>query len=476
MVIVRSRNRQLCWLQAHDIGQFCLILLYESIAEQSSRLLESEIFMANAGQLSILKQGVEVWNGWRAKNIYVYADLNSADLNGVDLGGADLRIAHFRRANLFRANLSGADLSGADLSDADLREANLSEANLTGANLNGANLGNAFGKKANLSQANLLAANLRNANFVNANIGDANLMVAHLSGADLSEAILSKTNFTRAQLSGVRLRRADLSGAMLTGAHLTRSNLIEARFIGTDLIGTIFSEARVGSTVFAYSDLSKITGLESVDHRGPSHLSVDTLILSEGKIPEIFLRGCGLSDADIEYAKLSNPELGLEEVDRILHKIHDLRAAQARQISPLFISYSHANTQFADKIGNQLAEKGIRFWRDIHDTKAGSVDKQADRAIRQNLKVLVILSEQSMQSDWVEQEIAEIKKLEKELGHVVLCAVALDDGWKSGRWPKRVMEQIMGYNVLDFSAWRDRSRFADIFQDLVDGLELFNKG
>ena len=74
--------------------------------------------MANAGQLSILKQGVEVWNGWRAKNIYVYADLNGADLNGMDLGEADLRIAHFRRANLYRANLSGADLSGADLSDA----------------------------------------------------------------------------------------------------------------------------------------------------------------------------------------------------------------------------------------------------------------------------------------------------------------------------------------------------------------------
>ena len=473
---MRSRNRQLHWLHAHDISQFCLILLDESLDEQSSRLLKWEIFMANAGQLSILKQGVEVWNGWRAKNIYVYADLNGADLSGVDLGGADLRIAHFRRAILFRANLSGADLSGADLSDADLREANLSEANLTRANLNGANLGNAFGKEANLSQANLLAASLRNAIFTHANIGDANLMVANLGGADLSGAILSKTNLTRAQLSSVSLRRADLSGARLAGTHLTKSNLVEARFVGTELIGTNFSEASVGSTVFANSDLSRVTGLESVDHRGPSHLSVDTLILSEGKIPESFLRGCGLSDADIEYAKLSHPDLGMGEIDRILHRIHDLRAAQAMQISPLFICYSHANSQFVDKIGNRLAEKGIRYWRDIHDTKAGKVEKQADRAIRQNLKVLVILSEQSIQSDWVEHEIAEIKKLEKELGHVVLCAVALDDGWKSGRWPKRVMEQIMGYNVLDFSAWRDGSTFADTFQSLIDGLELFNKG
>ena len=432
--------------------------------------------MANAGQLSILKQGVGVWNGWRAKNIYVYADLNGADLNGVDLGEADLRIAHFRRANLYRANLSGADLSGADLSDADLREANLTEANLTRANLNGANLGSAFVKEANLSQANLLAANLRNANLSRANMGDANLMVANLGGSDLSGAILSKTNLTRAQLSGVTLRRADLSGARLTGAQLTKSNLMEARFVGTDLIGTNFSEARMGSTVFANSDLSLVTGLERVDHRGPSHLSIDTVILSEGKIPEAFLRGCGLSDADIEYAKLSNPDLGVEEIESILHRVHGLRTAQAMQISPLFISFSQANGPFVDTLCKRLAERGIRYWCDIHDAKAGRLERQTDRVTRQNLKVVVILSEQSMQSDWVEHEIIEIKKLEKEIGQVILCAVALDDGWKSGRWPKRLMEQIMGYNVLDFSMWRDRSRFADTFQSLIDGLELFNKG
>lgn len=432
--------------------------------------------MANAEQLSILKQGVQVWNGWRAKNIYVYADFNGADLIGVNLSEADLRISHFRRANLFRADLSGADLSGADLTDADLREANLRAADLTKANLNGANLAGAFAGNANLSQANLLAANLRNASFSHANMSEANFMVAHLGGSDLSGANLSKANLTRAQLSGVNLRRADLSGARLTGAHLTKSYLLEARFVEADLIGTDFSGARVGITVFANVNLSRVTGLESVDHRGPSHISMDTFILSEGKIPEIFLRGCGLSDADIEYAKLSNPDLGMEEINKILRKIHDLRAAQALQIYPLFISYSQANSQFVDEIGNRLAEKGIRFWRDTHDMNAGKVEKQVDRGIRQNLKVLLILSEQCIESDWVKQELTEVKKLEKEMGHLVLCPVALDGGWKTGRWPKRIMEQIMEYNVFDFSAWKNNGRFEDMFHNLIDGLELFNKG
>lgn len=432
--------------------------------------------MANAEQLSILKQGVKVWNGWRVKNIYVYADLNEADLSGVDLSEADLRIAHFRRANLFRAELSRANLSGADLSDADLREANLSATDLTKANLNGANLSHAFGREANLSQANLLAANLREANFSHASFGSANLMVANLDGADLSGATLSKTNLTKAHLSGVSLRRADLSGARLTRANLTTSNLLESKFIEADLTGTDFSEASAGITVFANSDLSKVIGLESLNHRGPSHISIDTFVLSGGKIPEVFLRGCGLSDADIEYAKLSNPDLGREEIKKILYKIHDLRAAQTLQISPLFVCYSHADSKFADTIGNKLAEKGIRFWRNIHSVKTGRTENQIDGAVRQNPKVLLILSEHSIHSDWVELEIKEARKLEKEMGRAVLHPVALDASGKDNRWPKRIIEQLREHNILDFSGWKDASRFEDMFHKLINGLELFKKG
>jgi hypothetical protein len=49
----------------------------------------------------------------------------------------------------------------------------------------------------------------------------------------------------------------------------------------------------------------------------------------------------------------------------------------------------------------------------------------------------------------------------------------LDDSWKSSRWPEHVIEQIMEYNILDFSAWRDDSKFDSMFRKLIDGLELF---
>ena len=38
------------------------------------------------------------------------------------------------------------------------------------------------------------------------------------------------------------------------------------------------------------------------------------------------------------------------------------------------------------------------------------------------------------------------------------------------------MEQIMEYNILDFSDWRDDSKFDGMFRKLIGGLQLFYKG
>jgi hypothetical protein len=107
---------------------------------------------------------------------------------------------------------------------------------------------------------------------------------------------------------------------------------------------------------------------------------------------------------------------------------------------------------------------------------AGRLEKQIDRAIRQNPTVLLVLSEYSLRSDWVEHEVRTARQLEKDMGRDVLCPVALDDSWKDSRWPKRILEQIMEYNILDFSEWQDNSKFDGMFRKLIDGLELFYKG
>jgi hypothetical protein len=282
---------------------------------------------------------------------------------------------------------------------------------------------------------------------------------------DLSGAYIISTDLSRADLSRADLSRADLTGVTLIGTNLN----------GADLSSTDLSEVIVDSTIFTDNDLSEVKRLEGVRHRGPSSVGVNTLYKSAGKIPEAFLRGCGISDWQIESAKLYQPELSNEEITNILYRVHDLRAHRAIQINPLFISYNHIDTSFVDEMENYLNEKGVRFWRDVHHATAGRLERQVDRAIRLNPTVLLILSEHSVRSDWVQHEARLARALEIETRRDVLCPVALDESWKDCDWPARLREQIMEYNILDFSDWRDEDSFRGMFTRLLDGLDLFYK-
>jgi len=377
--------------------------------------------MANEEQLEILAKGVDVWNKWRKENPDIAIDLSDVVLRG---------------DNLSRINFSRANLTAVDFTEINLTKANLIEAKL-GASFDG-DPGNADQQHWGWGEASVILAR--------ANLEEADLRLADLSRANLAQVNLSRTNLVLANLSGAYLGGSDFWGAGLN------------------------------NTMFGGSNLSNVKGLEDVDHIGPSHISTDTFALSKGKIPEVFLKGCGLSDWEIETVKLYNPELSNDERNKILYRIYDLQASQAIQISPLFISYSHADALFVNKLESQLSAKGIRYWRDIHDMKAGRMEKQIDRAIRQNPTVLLILSEHSLSSDWVEHEVRTAREQEKDMGRDVLCPVALDDSWKDSKWPKRIMEQIMEYNILDFSEWEDDSKFDGMFRKLIDGLELFYKG
>src|SRR5271157_4651730 len=127
------------------------------------------------------------------------------------------------------------------------------------------------------------------------------LREADLVGADLSKANLRRARLGWAHLGNAKLNEADLGGADLMLANLGGAGLILANLTGTKLSDTDFGEAVLGWTVFADVDLSTAKGLETVSHEGPSTIGVDTIYRSQGKIPEVFLRGAGLPDEFIAY-------------------------------------------------------------------------------------------------------------------------------------------------------------------------------
>jgi uncharacterized protein YjbI with pentapeptide repeats len=391
--------------------------------------------MANEEQLSILKQGVDVWNKWREENTKIY----HPDLN---------------YAKLMQANLNGANLVGANLIQADLHGAILSNANLSGADLRGASL-----RGANLRNANLSCTNFSRDYLIL--LGDE--LISSGGGSELKREPIT---------IDIKARERDDDGKQAQLAETSRDHW---DLKATDLSDADLTGAQMQETALGDVDLSTVLGLEEIKHFSASILSIGTIRFFKGKIHTTFLRGCGLSDADIEHSRLYAPALSNDEINRIVYKIYDLRATQALQISPLFISYSHGDTPFVDKIEGYLNEKGIRFWRDIHDATSGRLEKVIDRAMRLNPTVLLILSGNSVRSDWVEHEVRTARELEKAMGRDVLCPVALDDSWKRSSWEKLIMEQVMKYNILDFSDWKDDRKFRVAFKKMVDGLELFYK-
>ena len=286
--------------------------------------------------------------------------------------------------------------------------------------------------------------------------------------ADLSLANLSKANLYWADLHGANLRGANLNNVDLNESSLTQANLYRADLSGADLIAAV-----VGSTTFADVKLGEITGLKTVQHNGPSTVGTDTLRLSEGKLPDEFLKGCGLADWEIEAARLYDPHLSASDRGDIIYKIDALLRDNPIQFYSCFISYSHADKDFARRLHDELQNRGIRCWLDEKQLLPGDeIHEEVDRAIRLRDKVLLCCSETSLSSWWVDREIkaaiAKERRSHAKDGKKKLALIPLNlDGYMF-EWDGSHAITLQDRLVADFTDWeQDDAKFEEQFERVV---------
>ena len=416
-------------------GQINQMFQLQHVSEKVDIAMEQ--LPLSQSHLDILCQGIDVWNQWREEHLNIRpsldrADLEMANLCGANLNGADLTLAKLIGANLRDADLSNAVLRQAFLIDVDLRDANL--------------------HRVYLSEANLSRANLSRANLSRANLSRANLSRADLSSADLSSADLSSADLKGANLSGANLSGANLSDADLNMASLEVSNLTEANLTGSNLDSTDLSRATVINTIFGNVDLRDVRGLDTLKHNGPSTIGIDTIMRSEANIPTVFVRGAGVPDVFIEYMRsFSN---------------------KAMEYYTCFISYSSQNQEFAEKLYSDLTARGVRCWYAPEDLKIGDkFPTRIDEAIRVHDKLLLVLSDDSINSQWVGVEVEAALERERSQNKLILFPIKLDNAimQTNQAWAADI-RRIR--SIADFSQWKQQSVYQKELNRLLSTLHI----
>jgi hypothetical protein len=171
-------------------------------------------------------------------------------------------------------------------------------------------------------------------------------------------------------------------------------------------------------------------------------------------LPLAFLRGVSLPDNFINYL----PSL----------------LNQPIQMYSCFISYSSKDQDFAERLHADLQNKGVRCWFAPHDLPIGAKIWDAiDEAIKLRDKLLLILSNHAISSDWVEDEVSKAFAEERDRKRLMLFPVRLDDAVMETPepWARKLRDQR---NIGDFRKWKDHDAYQASLNRLLRDLTVQN--
>lgn len=310
-----------------------------------------------------------------------------------------------------------------------------------------------------LSGADLKGCDLRWMNFAGASLRDVNFERAMLTGAYFGpgrfrqEAPYVSTEDIPVDLQGASFKGAALLAATfnypaLRGARFDSAYLGLANFRNVLFDGNSFAGTRLLNTTFAACKMDGIRELHAAIHLGPSHLDIATLQQSTTLLRS-FLRQTGIPDSVIEYL----PDL--------------LAAEQAIRFYSCFLSHSTKDRLFCDLLYRTLVAEGVRVWYAPEDIRGGDrLIPQITKAVNLHDKVIVVLSENSMGSPWVANEIKWARKREKVLNCQALFPIRLVPFEILRDWELidtdtgvDLAAEVRSYFVPDFCEWRSGAQF-----------------
>jgi hypothetical protein len=125
-----------------------------------------------------------------------------------------------------------------------------------------------------------------------------------------------------------------------------------------------------------------------------------------------------------------------------------------------------------------MRDEKLRVWFAPEDIKGGEkLHEQIERAIQMHDRLLIVLSEHSMQSKWVMTELRKARKQEVKQGRRKLFPIRLVNYETICEWEcfdadsgQDLATELREYFIPDFSNWKDHDSFEANFKKLLNAL------
>jgi hypothetical protein len=149
-----------------------------------------------------------------------------------------------------------------------------------------------------------------------------------------------------------------------------------------------------------------------------------------------------------------------------------------RQFRSCFVSYSDRDRVFAARLVRRLRSNGVRVWFAPEDLQPGQkINEEVGKAIETFDRVILVLSEASMKSRWVQSEVRRAIQRESEEGARVLFPLSIVPFGAVREWElfdsdlgSDLAATVREYFIPDFSTWEDEDRFDEQVLTLLEGL------
>ena len=318
-----------------------------------------------------------------------YIVFNDVDISEIDFSGCKIENSIFYNIKLENNNFHNIKISNTVFCKVDI-------VNFTFNDIYGNNI-HFIHSDMNLSVLNNINVHylkIENCNLLNIKIDNSKLKSSEFNNNIFKNGEIDNSDISDSKLKNNKFKKFNITNSNLTNSNLKHNYFERSNIQHSDLSGADFFD----------SELYNLNLIDSV-----------------------------LNKTNFTNAKLLNIKVYLEEIYKA--KLYPFQLTdgslmiERKNKIRIFISYSHQDKKIVDQLAESLSERSINVWVDSKDILPGdSLIRKIKEAIDSSQYVCAILSNSSINSKWVQEELDIAINQQIAIGKVKVVPIIIESG------------------------------------------------